>query len=236
MTGMPCWASQHDLALRPYVDRVAAPAVAHPDGTAALEQDLLDQHAGLEFEIRPLQHRLEERLGRRQADAALLVHVEIADAAVVAGVEVGGAWNAHLVGSRGDGVEDRPGDAHLLDPPFARAAVMLGVAEEVPVEPAEGRQHVVPAPALQSELAPMVVVGRLAAHRDHAVDRRAAADDLAARIVEGAAVQPGLRLGLEQPVGTRIAHGVEVAHGNVEPDPAIVAARLEHQHARRRIG
>ena len=33
-------------------------------------------------------------------------------------------------------------------------------------------QHVVPAPAGQSKLAPMIIVGRLAPHVDHGIDRR----------------------------------------------------------------
>ena len=39
-----------------------------------------DQHAGLQPQIRPVEHRLEEAARRRPAPAALLVDVEIADA------------------------------------------------------------------------------------------------------------------------------------------------------------
>ena len=59
------------------------------------------------------------------------------------------------------------------------------VAEEV-------GQHVVPRPALAARLAPQVVVARLAAHVDHAVDGGAAAEHAAARIGEAAAVEAGL--------------------------------------------
>src|SRR5262249_20571474 len=58
----------------------------------------------------------------------------------------------------------------------------------------------------------------------------------AARIVEAAAVEPRLRLGLEHPVRARIADGEEVTHRDVEPDPIVVAAGFEQQHARSRIG
>ena len=100
----------------------------------------------------------------------------------------------------------------------------------------EERQHVVPAPAGEPELAPVVVVGGLAAHVDHGVDGGGAADHLAARIVEAAAVEPRLRLGLEHPVGARIADGEEIADRDVEPDPVVPAAGLEQQHARSGIG
>ncbi len=47
----------------------------------------------------------------------------------------------------------------------------------------------------------MIVVGGLAAHIDHGVDGRGAADRLAARIVQRAPVQAGLGFGPEAPVG-----------------------------------
>src|SRR5690349_9709862 len=81
--------------------------------------------------------------------------------------------------------------------------VVLGLAEE--------RQDVLPAPPDIAELAPVIVVGGLAAHVDHAVDRGAAADELAARVGEGAAVEALLCDGGIEPVGARIAHAVEVA-------------------------
>ena len=102
--------------------------------------------------------------------------------------------------------------------------------------PPEERQHVIGTPAGEPELAPMVVIGGLAAHVDHGVDGRGAADHLAARIVEAAAVEALLRLGLEHPIRARIADGEEIADGDVEPDPIILAAGFEQQHARCRIG
>src|SRR5262249_25780434 len=60
--------------------------------------------------------------------------------------------------------------------------------------------------------------------------------DLAARVVEAAAVEPGLGFRLEHPVGARIADRKKVADRDVEPDPVVRPARLQHQHARLRIG
>ncbi|MHC2685693.1 hypothetical protein ACVJDU_007257 [Bradyrhizobium diazoefficiens] len=82
----------------------------------------------------------------------------------------------------------------------------------------------------------MVVIGGLSAHRDHGVDRRAAADHLAAGIGQRAAVQARLGLGLEHPVRARIADREEVADRNVEPDPVVVAAGFENEDAIFRIG
>ena len=92
---------------------------------------------------------------------------------------------------------------------------------------AEIGKHVVPAPTGIAGLPPAIIVGRLAAHIDHAVDRRAAAQNLAARIVERTTVQPGLRLGLHQPIGARVAHAIEIADGNVDPVVAVAAAGFQ---------
>ena len=82
----------------------------------------------------------------------------------------------------------------------------------------------------------MIVVGGLPAHIDHGVDRRRAADHLAARIVEAAAVEAFLRLGLEAPVRPRIADCEQVTDRNVKPYPIVAAARFEHQHTPPGIG
>ena len=77
----------------------------------------------------------------------------------------------------------------------------------------------------------MIVIGGLAAHIDHGVDRRRAADHLAARIIEAAAVEARLRLGLEAPVRARIADREQIADRNVKPDPIVAAAGFEDEHA-----
>src|SRR3546814_1712614 len=79
----------------------------------------------------------------------------------------------------------------------------------------------VPAPAGVAELAPEIIVARLAAHVDHAVDRGVAAQHAPARIVQCPPVKPRLRLGLEAPVGARIILRVEVADGHVDPEPDV---------------
>ena len=65
----------------------------------------------------------------------------------------------------------------------------------------EEGQDVVVAPAAVAHLRPGVEVLRLAAHEGHAVDRAGAAEQLAARHREAAAVGVGLGLGGVEPVG-----------------------------------
>jgi hypothetical protein len=64
----------------------------------------------------------------------------------------------------------------------------------------------------------MIVVARLAAHVDHAVDGRAAAQHLAARIVDGAPVRARLGSVLKHQSGARIVHAVEIADRDVDPE------------------
>ena len=103
--------------------------------------------------------------------------------------------------------------------------MMILVAQEI-------GQHVVPAPAVKPELAPAVVVARLAAHVDHAVDGGAAADHPAARIGDVAAVEAGLRRGAKHPVGAldcrwrRDSRRECAARSNCRARPPRAAARF----------
>src|SRR5258705_382578 len=63
-----------------------------------------------------------------------------------------------------------PAPALPLDPQFTADRMDGAGAEEMILVLLEIGQHVVPAPAGQSKLAPMIIVGRLAPHVDHAVD------------------------------------------------------------------
>ena len=100
----------------------------------------------------------------------------------------------------------------------------------------EERQHVLPIPALAAALPPIVVIGRRAAHIDHAVDRTGAAQNLAARLVQGPAVELRLGLGLEHPIDPRVGVGLRVAERDVDPGIAVLAAGLDDQYPGRRIG
>lgn len=223
------------LALGARLDGLAVLDEAHADGTALLDDQAVDQHMLLEPQVGPLQCGLEEAARRGPAPAALLVDVEITRALVVAGVEIRDALDAHLLCGIADCVENGPGQPRRLDAPAAADTVMLARSKKVVLQSLEHWPHVIIAPAGEPELAPMVVVGGLSPHRDHGVNRRAAADHLAAGIGERAAVQPGLGLGLEHPVRARVADGEEIADGDVEPDPVVVAAGLQNEDAVLRI-
>src|SRR5262249_17241855 len=140
--------------------------------------------------------RLQKGLGRTHPPAVALVDVEIADAAVVAAVEVVDARDAGLVGRCREGIEDVPAQALTAHAPFARRAVRdggvrgTGVPSIAALMGAEIRQYVAPAPGVVTgRRRPAIVVSRLAAHVDHAVDAGAAAEHLAARVQQVTAVE-----------------------------------------------
>ena len=98
-------------------------------------------------------------------------------------------------------------------------------------------QAVVPAPALVARgLCPLVIVARLSAHVNHAVDAAAPAQNFAARVVQRAAIQASSRLGLVKPIGTRVAHAIQITHRNVDPVVVVFAPSFDQQHAHARIG
>ena len=227
---------EHDFAAGARLAADAVDGVAHADRAPAVENQPLDMRAGDDAQVRAVEDRFEEAARRAPPPSAPLVDVEIVGAFVVAAVEVVDLGDADLGRRVAHRVEDRPRHARPFDPPFAARAVQFVGAAVIVLVALEERQHVVPAPALEAELAPAVVVGGLAAHIDHAVDGGRSAEHAAARIGDRAAVEPLLRRGLEPPVGARTADGEEIADRNVQPDPVVAAARFEQQHAMARIG
>src|SRR3989344_4750458 len=193
----------------------------------------------------------QEGLGGVPAPAAFLVHLKVAHASVAAAVEVVGGRDARLLRGLGKAIEDIPAQALLFHAPLAGAAGGLVAMQALEVfihaaglvqapvvlVAAEVGQGVVPAPAgVARQFGPLVVVARLAAHVDHAVDAAAAAQRLAARVAQGAAVQARIGFGVVEPVGARVADEVQVAHGDVDPVVVVLAAGLDEEHAVAAVG
>jgi hypothetical protein len=78
----------------------------------------------------------------------------------------------------------------------------------------------------------VIVVGALAAHVDHRVDRGAPAQYATACVADRAPVEARLGLGLEAPIGARIADRVQVPDRDVDPEVVVLPAGFEQQHAR----
>src|SRR5262245_62490798 len=118
-----------------------------------------------------MQNRLEEAASCRPAPAALLVDVEITDAFVITGIEVIDSGNSVLVRRLAECIENLPAQPRIFDPPFSAGRVVLAFQKMIDVL-AEIGPHIFPRPSGQTELAPIVVVGRLAEHVDHSIEDR----------------------------------------------------------------
>src|SRR6266404_1415299 len=138
---------------------------AHPGGASVLDDQAIHQHVFLELKIGAPQRGLQKTSRRRPSASALLVDVEIADALIVAGIEIRNLSHPHFFGRIGDRIKNFPGQPRRFDPPAAARAMMLAFAQKMILQPPERRPDVVPAPAAKAELAPVVVIGGLAAHQ-----------------------------------------------------------------------
>src|SRR5258705_3585051 len=197
-------AGKDQLLVGAHFGRTAAASaldIAHADRTLALEQDFGRMRMRPHLDIRPF-HRGPQKGGRRadpQAvlDRALSVGHALLNRAVVIGV----ARNAerHRAGHErlAEGIPPvHGGDGQIALTP---AIDVLALAD-APLQPLEIRQHIRIAPAAIAELRPGVEILALAAVVDVTVDRRRAAEGLAARRVDAAAPGPGTRLLLVGPV------------------------------------
>src|SRR6266446_9248730 len=81
----------------------------------------------------------------------------------------------------------------------------------------------------------MVEILGLAADIDHAVDRRRAAEHLAARPEDAAVGGARIGLGLVAPVDAGIGEGLAEAQRDVDPAVLVLAARLEQHDPGRRV-
>src|SRR5262245_1453158 len=135
--------SQHYFAAASGTAQLAVLAPAHADRTLAVQLHRFDKATGLKLKVFPLENRLQETARRRPAPAPLLVDMKIADAFVVAGIEVLNRWNAVLVCRRTKGVENFPVQARIFHTPFAADRVMFAFKEMIHM-PAKIGSHVVP--------------------------------------------------------------------------------------------
>ena len=98
------------------------------------------------------------------------------------------------------------------------------------LHPFEVGQHIRIAPTMRARLGPMVVIHRVAAHIDHAVDRRGPANDLAARTGQTTTAQ--MRFGVRPiaPVITAHVHRIGQGGGHLDEGPRIGAAKFQNQN------
>ena len=121
--------------------------------------------------------------------------------------------------------------ALVLDDQRARAATHLVAAADARLGALEVGQHVGPRPAAAAELRPGVVVGRLAADIEMAVDRARSAENLAPWEFYLAAIDVRTGRGLVAPVEALVVDRLVEAGRHLDPDVVVVAASLDHRDA-----
>ncbi len=205
-------------------------AAAHWTVLALFDNQALHMATGHDGQVFASRDRLQKSLGRVQANAAILIDVEIGAAGIVAAIEISGLANTGLLRRVAECIEDWPRHALLFNPPFATGSVHGAAAAVIILDLGEQGQNLVPGPAVvAAQCRPTVIVLRLSAHINHAIDGRAATHDLATWVNQRTAVQACFRFGLVQPVGARIANTTQITDRDVNPHVIIPAASLDQQ-------
>src|SRR5689334_20822937 len=121
--------------------------------------------------------------------------------------------------------------AYVVDRQRATDAVQLVLAPLLILGAAKIRQHVGEAPARIAELAPVIEIFRLPADVQESIDRRRAAQHLAARLDDLTTVKLRLGLGVVEPIVPRVGQQLGEPDRYMDPEIAILAAGFEEQHA-----
>ena len=204
------------LRLRAPAPAACAPAAAelHAHRAPALEKDLGDEGPALHGEVGPPHDRVQVGAGRRQPPAPADVPVERGEPLLAVTVHVLGQRVARLLRGLEEGAEQRVGRrAPLQDQRAVRAAVLVPARQAV-LHLLEVRQAVRVVPAAHPGVGgPSLVVQRVPALEDHAVDAARSAEHLAPGVVDPPAPHERLGLGLVPPVVERLPMGNVSAAG-----------------------
>src|SRR5262245_6221427 len=157
--------------------------------------------------------------------------LEITGAFLGGPVEIIVARKARLLRGRDESLAQRMRFAHVGHRERPVHPMQRILAARLVLGAAKVGQHILEAPAGIAELTPMIEVGRLAAEIEQAVDRARAAQHLPPRLDDLPVVELGLRLRRVEPIDLTIGEQLAVAERDVNPDMAVMAARLQQQNA-----
>ena len=201
-------AAAADDHLAPGAQHAALAVLQHLDADRALA---VEQHARavrVAHQVQvgpPAEVGMDVALAGVPALAVLRHHLHGVVAVLHGAVEVGVVGPAGLGAGPHDDVVVGIVGARVLDPHRPVVAVVLVAEVLVVLELAEVGQHVRVAPARVAERRPFVVVGPMPAHVDEGVDRGAAAEAAADRMVVAPVVQARVGDGVEAPVVAALA-------------------------------
>jgi hypothetical protein len=213
-------APDHDLA------GLAALRELDAHGLLAVEDDPRGHRPGLDGEVGALHRRMQVGDRGRVAAAVPGGHLEKAAAFLVPVVQVLLVRDAHLHAGLDDRRRDRCSSGKVRHVERAAGAMERVLAALLVLALAEVRQDLVPAPPARAHLRPAVVVGRLPADVEHAVDRRRAAEHLALGPLVLAVARALVDLGLVEPVDLGVVERLAEADRRVDHDVREELARF----------
>src|SRR5262249_1221419 len=169
----------------------------------------------------------------RAAPFAAPRHLRIRDAFLLPTVVVRREGIARLLRRFDKAMRQRQDRAVILDDERATLAAKFRVALlDVMLGFAEQRRDILIAPAAAAHLRPAVVIGRIAADIEHAVDRAGAAQHLAARPLQLPSGGARLALAEKIPIDLRVVEDAQHAGRDVDPDIAVGRPRFQQADAR----
>src|SRR5262249_8262086 len=156
------------------------------DARAALarEQQFDGKCLRLNAQVRAASRLRQERSCSGAAQAAIAGHLRIADTLMLAPVEIAGERDANLLRRLDEPAGGRRRSAVALNQNWAALPPLIGLTRPIALDRLEVGQHLVERPALAAQLRPAIVIGRIAADPQHAIDGTRPAEHATARPVD----------------------------------------------------
>jgi hypothetical protein len=126
---------------------------------------------GLQAKVRPVENGVKEGIRRTPPPAVLLRYLEIRGAAVVSTIEVIDFRDAALFRSIAEILEQVPVKPLLFDAKLTACTTKFAGASEMIFGFDKIGKDILPAPADVPRVTLAIVIGALASHIDHAIDR-----------------------------------------------------------------
>ena len=174
-----CAAGQYDLATDVHALFPSILVVANTTSAFSVEQYLQYHRFGLNAQVRPLHDRLQIAHRRGAAPSVSGRDLEVSDAFLICAVKIIVSWNPGFLRRLYERIADLSFVTDIRNLQWSVGAVVVVRTSYLIFRFHEKWQYVVIAPAVISQLTPVIVIFFLAANIDQAVDRARAAQHFA---------------------------------------------------------
>ena len=231
--------AENDLASHHLLRLAATLGELDAGGPLAVEQHAVDHRPTQQIEVRSLERRIQVGASGTEPAALFDVAIELGEALLLIAVYVAGDGIASLLHGLEKRVEQRRGGSATLKNKRALGSAKLVAPRHARLHALEVGQAVRIVPRAHTRVGgPSLVVERVAALEDHAVDAAGPAENLAASVIHAPTIHKWFGLGFVLPVVELAADWKGKRRWHVDEDiPLVVAATgLEHQHRLRWVG